>query len=159
MEGEWGKGRLFLFSSSADLNWNDFPLNAAYLPLIQGLLKEGVGLNRNPLPPTLRVGEPFPGAGQPSQVSGTPGGPGVYRFSLPSGEVWRGLNPPAEESDLRKMSGEEMQKRLGATEVKVIESKEGASGTPRAGRKELWPYILGFLLVVLGIEMGVAGRV
>ena len=159
MEGEWGKGRLFLFSSSADLDWNDFPLNAAYLPLIQGLLKEGVGLSRDPLPPTLRVGEPFPGTGQPSQVSGTPGGPGVYRFSLASGEVLRGLNPPAEESDLRKMTVVEMKKRLGAMEVKVIESKEGASGTPRAGQKELWPYILGFLLVVLGIEMGVAGRV
>ena len=159
MEGEGGKGRVFLFASSADLDWNDLPLNAAYLPLIQGLLKEGVGLNRNPLPPTLRIGEPFPGAGPASQVSGTPGGPGVYRFSIASGEVFRGLNPPVEESDLRKMTAEEMKKRLGAMEVKVIESKEGASGTPRAGRKELWPYILGFLLVVLGIEMGVAGRV
>jgi len=69
------------------------------------------------------------------------------------------LNPPTEESDLRKMTAEEMKKRLGAMEVKVIESKEGASGTPLAGRKELWPYILGFMLVVLGIEMGVAGRV
>jgi len=158
MESEMGKGRIFLFASSADLDWNDLPLNAAYLPLIQGLLKEGVGLNRDPLPPSLRVGEIFPGAGQPSQVSGSPGGPGVYRLSTASGEAWRGLNPPAEESDLRKMTAEEMKKRLGTMEVKVIESKEGASGTPRAGRKELWPYILGFVLVVLGIEMGVAGR-
>jgi hypothetical protein len=159
MESDAGKGRVFLYASSADLDWNDLPLNAAYLPLIQGLLKAGVGMNRDPLPPSLRVGEPFPGTGQSSQVSGTPGGPGVYRLSTASGEIWRGLNPPAEESDLRKMTAEEMRKRLGSMEVKVIESKEGTQGVPRAGRKELWPYILGFLLVVLGIEMGVAGRV
>ena len=159
MESEAGKGRVFLFVSSADLDWNDLPLNAAYLPLVQGLLKEGVGLNRNPLPPSLRVGEALPGTGQPAQVSGSPGGPGVYRFPTASGEMWRGLNPPAEESDLRKVTAEEMKKRLGTIEVKVIESKEGAAEDPRAGRKELWPYILGFMLLVLGIEMGVAGRV
>jgi hypothetical protein len=52
-----------------------------------------------------------------------------------------------------------MKKRLGSMEVKVIESKEGNGETPLAGRRELWPYILGFLLAVLGIEMGVAGRI
>jgi hypothetical protein len=69
------------------------------------------------------------------------------------------LNPPVEESDLRKMTAEEMKKRLVSMEVKVIESREGSAGTPVAGRRELWPYILGFLLAVLGIEMGVAGRI
>ena len=44
VEADLGKGKLFLFSSSADLDWNDLPLKAAYLPLIQGLLKEAVGL-------------------------------------------------------------------------------------------------------------------
>jgi hypothetical protein len=71
------------------------------------------------------------------------------------------LNPPGEESDLRKMTAEEMKKRLVSMEVKVIESQEGsghANGV-MAGRKEFWPYILGFLLAVLGIEMGVAGRI
>ncbi len=159
VEGEWGRGRVFLFASSADLDWNDLPLNAAFLPLIHGLLKEGVGMSQSPLPPTLRVGEAFPGADPPSQIVGPPGGPGIYRFSNPSGDVWRGLNPPVEESDLRKMTAEEMKKRLVSMEVKVIESKEGSGGAPLAGRKELWPYILAFLLAVLGIEMGVAGRI
>ncbi len=158
IESGMGKGRVFLFASSADLDWNDLPLNAAYLPLIQSLLKEGVGINQDFLLPTLRVGEPFPGTVR-SQELGDPGGPGIYRFSTPSGEVRRGLNPPTEESDLRKMTGEEVKRRLGVTDVKVIEAKEGASGIPLAGRKELWPYILGFLLAVLGIEMGVAGRI
>ncbi len=159
-QGEWGRGRVFLFASSADLDWNDLPLNAAFLPLIHGLLKEGVGMSQNPIPPTLRVGEAFPGTEPPSQIAGPPGGPGIYQFSNPSGDVWQGLNPPVEESDLRKMTAEEMKKRLVSMEVKVIESKEGSDQAfgVMAGRKELWPYILGFLLAVLGIEMGVAGR-
>jgi hypothetical protein len=159
VEGEWERGRVFLFASSADLDWNDFPLNAAYLPLVHGLLKEGVGLSQSPLPPTLRIGEAFPGTAPPAQMAGAPGGPGIYQFSIPSGDVWRGLNPPVEESDLRKMTVEEMKKRLVSMEVRVIESREGSGGTPLAGRKELWPYILGFLLAVLGIEMGVASRI
>jgi hypothetical protein len=159
LEGEWGRGRIFLFASSADLDWNDLPLNAAFLPLIHGLLKEGVGLSQSPLPATLRVGDSFPGTAPPAQIAGIPGGPGIFQFSTASGEVWQGLNPPVEESDLRKMTAEEMKKRLVSMEIRVIESREGSAGTPLAGRKELWPYILGFLLAVLGIEMGVAGRV
>ena len=159
VEGEWEKGRVFLFASSADLDWNDLPLNAAFLPLVHGLLKEGVGLSQSPLPPTLRIGETFPGAGPPVPITGTPGGPGIFQFPSASGEMWQGVNPPVEESDLRKMSAEEMKKRLVSMEVKVIESGEGNAGTPLAGRKELWPYILGFLLAILGVEMGVAGRV
>ena len=158
-EKEWGRGRVFLFASSADLDWNDLPLNAAFLPLIQGLLKEGVGLAQSPLPSTLRIGEAFSGAGPHTQIAGIPGGPGIFQFSTVEGEMWQGVNPPVAESDLRKMTAEEMERRLGSMEVKVIESGEGNAGTPLAGRRELWPYILGFLLAVLGIEMGVAGRI
>jgi len=158
VEGEWGKGKIFLFASSADLDWNNLPLNAAYLPLIQGLIKESVGLRQNS-PPTLRVGESFPETNPPAQIAGPPGGPGIYQFHLASGEVWLAVNPPPEESDLRKMTTEEMQNRFGSIEVKVVESREGVLNVPLAGRKELWPFILGFLLLVLGIEMGVASRV
>ena len=49
VEANVGKSELFMFASSADQDWNDLPLKAAYLPLIQGLLKE-VG----------RIGREFP---------------------------------------------------------------------------------------------------
>jgi hypothetical protein len=159
VEKEWGKGRVFLFASSADLEWNDLPLHAAFLPIIHGLLKESVGLSQSPLPPSLQIGDAFPGPGPRIQISGIPSGPGIFRFSPASGEIWQGVNPPLEESDLRKMTAEEMKKRLVSMEVKVIESREGNGGVPLAGRKDLWPYLLGFLLAVLGIEMGVAGRI
>ena len=159
MEADLGKGRLFLFSSSADLDWNDLPLKAAYLPLIQGLLKEAVGLAKGSLPESIRFGEAFEEKVRPTQLTGPRGGPGIYQFILQSGEVRRGVNLSLEESDLSKVSDREIKKKFGVVEVKVAEYKEGAISEVHTGRKELWPFILAFLLIVLGIEMGVANGV
>src|SRR3989304_3108212 len=77
-----GNGKLFLFSSSADLDWNDLPLKASYLPLIQGLLKESVersiGLSGDSLPGMIRHGDPLEKEDL-TQVTGTKGGPGIYK--------------------------------------------------------------------------------
>jgi hypothetical protein len=156
VEAEIGKSKLFLFTSSADLDWNDLPLKAAYLPLFQGLLKEAVGLTGSSLPAGLRVGEPFKEQVRPVQIRGPQGGPGIYQFSLPSGDVRRGVNPAYEESDLAKMAEGELQKKFGAIAVKVIEYQEGTLKDLHAGRKELWPFLLAFLMVVLAVEMGLA---
>jgi hypothetical protein len=156
VEAEIGKSRLFLFTSSADLDWNDLPLKAAYLPLIQGLLKEAVGLTGSSFPAGLRVGEPFKEQIRPVQIKGAQGGPGIYQFSLPSGELRRGVNPPYEESDLAKMAEGELQKKFGAIPVKVIQYQEGTLKNLQAGRKELWPFLLAFIMMVLAVEMGLA---
>jgi len=156
VEVEIGKSKLFLFTSSADLDWNDLPLNAAYLPLIQGLLKEAVGLTGNSLPAGLRIGEPFKEQVRPVQIRGPQGGPGIYQFLLPSGEVRRGVNPPYEESDLAKMAEEELQKKFGTIPVRVIEYQEGTLKDLQGGRKELWPFLLAFLMMVIAMEMGLA---
>ena len=153
VEADLGKGRLFLFASSADLDWNDLPLRAAYLPLIQGLLKEAVGLTKDFLPAGLKFGEPFEGA-RPTQVVGPRGGPGIYQV----GGVRRGVNPPFEESDLGKVSDGELKKRFGAINIRVVAYEEKASGALRAGRRELWPHLLAFLLLILALEMVVANR-
>jgi hypothetical protein len=156
VEAEIGKSRLFLFTSSADLDWNDLPLKAAYLPLIQGLLKEAVGLTGSSLPAGLRVGEPFKEQVRPVQIKGPHGGPGIYQFSLSSGDVRRGVNPPYEESDLAKMAEGELKKKFGTIAVRVIEYQEGTLKDLQGGRKELWPFLLAFLMVVLAVEMGLA---
>lgn len=158
VESDSGKGRLFLFASSADLDWNDLPLKAAYLPLIQGLLKEAVRLTRDSLPAGIRIGEPSPEKTQPIQVIGTRKGPGIYKFPLPAGEMRRGVNLPLEESDLAKMTEKEIKRKMGTMEVKVVEYREGAGGF-QAGRKELWPLLLAFLLTILAVEMVVANRI
>ena len=158
-EADLGKGKLFLFTSSADLDWNDLPLKAAYLPFIQGLLKEAVGLGRESFPRGIRIGESFEEKSSPVQVMGPEGGPGIYRFSLPTGEVRHGMNPPFEESDLRKVPPEEMKKRFGTIEIKVVEYKEGMISGVHGRKKELWPFCLAFLLVVLAVEMVIANGI
>jgi hypothetical protein len=156
VEAEIGRSKLFLFTSSADLDWNDLPLKAAYLPLIQGLLKEAVGLTGSSLPAGLRVGEPLKEQVRPVQIKGPQGGPGIYQFSLSSGAVRRGVNPPYEESDLAKMTESELQKKFGTIPVKVIEYQEGPLKDLQGGRKELWPFLLAFLMVAIAVEMGLA---
>jgi hypothetical protein len=156
VEASQEKGRLFLFASSANLDWNDLPLKAAYLPLIQGLLKDAVGLSKDNLPATLRIGDPL--EEKLTQVTGPAGGPGVYGFSLGGKEIRRGVNPPLEESDLSKLSGGEIQKRFGTLRVKIWEYREEEWNKGLTGKRELWPFLLGFLLVVLMAEMGVASR-
>lgn len=159
IETDLGKGKLFLYASSADIDWNDLPLKASYLPLIQGLLKEAVGLQKDSLPESVRSGESSDKQSRPTQVKGPEGGPGIYKSLLASGEVRYGINPAIEESDLSKVTEEELKKRFGKIEVKVEEYREGATGDLHGSRKELWPFLLAFLLVVLGVEMGIANGV
>ena len=51
LESPFGKGKMFLYTSSADADWNDLPMKAAYVPLIQGTLKKAVGLTKGPVRP------------------------------------------------------------------------------------------------------------
>jgi hypothetical protein len=159
VETDVGKGKLFLFASTADLDWNDLPLRTAYLPLIQGLLKEAVGLAKSSLPVGIRFGESFEEKVPFHQLIGPQGGLGIYQFVLPSGEARRSINVPPEESDLRKISETEMKKRFGTGDVRVVEYRESMKGRLQGGRKEIWPFVLGFLLIVLAVEMGVASKI
>ena len=158
-KADLGKGEIFLFTSSADVDWNDLPLKAAYLPLIQGLLKEAVGLSKDFFLKKIRIGESFEERSSPVQMIGPEGGPGIYQFILPSGEVRYGVNPPFEESDLSKVAPEEMKRKFGTIELKVVEYKEGMMDRVHGRKKELWPFSLAFLLMVLGAEMVIANGI
>ena len=158
-EAALGKGKLFLYSSTADTDWNDLPLKTAYLPLLQGLLKEAVGLTKDSSSRGVRFGEPFEEKGHPEQVAGTEKATGIYRISAPTGEIRYGVNPPVEESDLSKVTEQEIQKKFGSKNIKVVEYRGEDAGHLHAGRKELWPFFLAFLLVVLGAEMILANKI
>ena len=155
-EADVGRSKLFVFTSSANLDWNDLPLKAAFLPLLQGLLKETVGLSRDSLPTGSRVGEAFPEKVRPIQLKGVQGGAGIYQFFPPSGEVRRGVNPPYEESNLLKMGEAELKKKFGTIDARVLEYEEGALRNRQEGRKELWPRLFILLLVVIAAEMVLA---
>jgi len=151
--------KLYLFTSSADLDWNDLALTSAYVPLIHGLLKEAAGLTGSSLPAGISWGEPFASDRRPTQVKGADGGPGIYQFSRSGGEFRRGVNPPYEESDLVKLSTAELKKKFGPVEVQVVAYQADRFEAQPGGRSELWPLLLGFLLAVLAVEMIVANGI
>ena len=153
------KGKIFLYASSADLDWNDLPLKTAYLPLIQGLLKEALGLTRDFPGATIRLGKDFAEKGGFVQRVGPQGGPGIYNLTSQSGEIRHGVNPPLEESDLGKMKEAEIKERFGRLDVRVVEYHGDAGDTVYGTRKELWPFFLGFLLLILSVEMLVANGI
>jgi hypothetical protein len=152
LEAKAGKSRLFMFASSADLDWNDLPLKAVYLPLLQGLVKEAMGLTGTSQPAGISFGEPFEEKGPAVQLKGPKQGPGIFQFHLPDGELRRGLNAPYEESDLAKVSGDELKKKFGAIDVNVVEYQNGGLKNLRGGRQELWSSLLIFLLAILTLE-------
>ena len=158
VSAEAGKSRLFLFASSADLDWNDLPLNVAYLPLVQGVVKEAVGRTGPSIPAGLKAGEPQREEGSFSQIEGPRGGPGIVQSRHASGEMRRGVNVPHEESDLAKIGEDELKKKFGPVNVKVIGYQEGGLKDLQGGRKELWPALLVFLLALLSLEMFLANR-
>ncbi len=156
LEATAGASRIYLFTSSADLAWNDFPLTAAYLPLLQGLVKHAVGMRESSVDAGIQFGEPLNAKGPPTQTRGPRGGPGIYQFQLPSGELRQAVNTPAEESDLVKISEEALKKKFGTIDLKVVEYSQDGLASQRPGSKELWPALLGLLLTVLVFEMTLA---
>jgi hypothetical protein len=104
----------------------------------------------------IRVGEVFSEKGSPIQTKGLRGGPGIYRFHPSAGELRQAVNTPAEESDLAKISDDELKNKFGAIDPKVVEYVPDAPDGQRAGRNQLWPVLLGLLLTVLAFEMIVA---
>ncbi|MFH1488561.1 MAG: hypothetical protein ABII06_06640, partial [Pseudomonadota bacterium] len=148
-----GKSRIFMFASSADIDWNDLALTAAYVPLMHGLVKQAVGLTGTSLPPGIPFGEHFRAADRPIQMRGTPGGPGIYQFRLPAGDTRRGVNTPYAESDLAKVAEDALKKKFGAMDVTMLNYTEDGLKALQGGRKSLWPSLLMFLLAVLALEM------
>ncbi len=71
----------------------------------------------------------------------------------------RGVNPPPEESDLGKISMDAIKKKLGPLDMKMVEYKEEVLKDMHAGKKDLWPFVLAFVMVVLAFEMGMANRI
>jgi hypothetical protein len=155
LETDVGAGKLFIFASSADIDWNDLALKASYLPLIQGLLKEARGLPGNSLPNPGTIGANASGTCAPVGTTEVEG-PGIYQCSSPAGVLLQGFNPPFGESDLTKLSDSELKKKFGPAQVSIVTydgSSDRTSGSLAIGRKELWPILLAGLLLLLTAEM------
>ncbi|MYC82838.1 MAG: VWA domain-containing protein [Acidobacteria bacterium] len=55
LERQWGKGRVLLFTSSLDRNWNPLPLKSVFLPFCQEMVKYVARFR--PSPQAYRVGD------------------------------------------------------------------------------------------------------
>lgn len=78
IERQMGKGRVLLFLSSIDRDWNDLPIQPAFLPLVQQAVRYLAGSPmRDPEPPAL--------VGQRQEIKLQPGDSRV-EVTLPSGQ-------------------------------------------------------------------------
>jgi hypothetical protein len=119
---------------------------------MQGLVQDAVGMTGTSADTGIQFDDAFSEKGPSIQTKGPRGGPGIYQFRLPSGEVRQAVNTPAEESDLAKIAEDELKKKFGAIDLKVVEYTSDGLNGQRGGRNELWPALLGFLLLVLALE-------
>lgn len=105
VESEFGKGKVALYTSSIDRDWNDFPIQPTFLPWIQRWVKYSARALESILHRDLLIGEPFewkdapPGNllfvespdGRVTQLAGTVHEetfrPGVYRLYQKTGEA------------------------------------------------------------------------
>lgn len=158
LESALGRGKLFLYTSSADVDWNDLPMTPAYVPILQGLVKTAVGTMVPAIPPDVKVGQPFVEKGEAEQVVGRLGPTGIFRFSTSGGEKRCAVNTPLEESDLTKMTEQDLRHLFLGVPLTVMEYREGEAEALYGASWDLWPYLLGLTLTVLAVEMGVAHR-
>lgn len=187
LEGKVGAGRVLLFTSSADADWNDLGLKTGYLPLMQSLVQYSAGLDSAKESDSLLVGQPkgittwAKEAGKPAKVTNPAGSetslllslnadkagatfannqwPGVYKVALPQSDYLYAVNVPGEESDLGKLSKEELSKKLALVPLELVEYKSEADLAALYGtRKELWPFFLLFIILLMVGETVLANR-
>jgi hypothetical protein len=160
VQAETGVSKLFMFTSSADLDWNDLPLTAAFLPLIQRLVLAAADGSKRALPAWSAVGDKAGGQGRPlQQLKGPRNGPGIYQYLIHNQKVQRAVNTPYEESDLLKIPADALQKKFGSIYFDLLEYQPGEVKGLHGGRKPLWPLLLVMLWAVLAIEALIANGI
>jgi len=121
-----GRGNVFLWTSTLDVHWTNFPLQSVYMPLVQGLVQHAAGGSafgssrtqgivgetvRFALPEGVLEPEIFGPNGdrararvEGSEVRFEPTRAGAYRIEDGSGATlsWVAVNPSLAESDVRR---------------------------------------------------------
>ena len=169
VESGWGKGRLLLFTSSLDREWNDLPVQPVFVPFIAGLggyLSGNIGLiNEARLGSSLTAGTLGIQGGQIFDPRGDRvlgiGGTGdevlvdqVGFYEVVSGGATQliAINPDPAESDLAIMDSNTLEGwqdlGSGVEEQRVISGIETIDAQPVG----LWPWIVAMLLIIVLIE-------
>lgn len=153
-ERKTGRGKVMLFTSTADRDWNDLATRGAYLPLIQGLVRyltfdnlqfpttagiagrsvevplreSGIGSSVNVAAPdgsTVQAG--VSKGGDVATLHFTGATPGFYKVLLPGGSRTLALNASTEESDLSPISEEELRSKFGELRVHLVTAPASAA--------------------------------
>jgi hypothetical protein len=159
LEGQVGRGRALLFTSTADVDWNELPVTTAYLPLLQTGVIYLAGREAGQRPASdVRIPQPIALTVAASQrelpiVVSDPRGketrlfpqeehgqmqarytearvPGFYRLRLGQEAGLVAVNPPLEESDVTTMAPEEIAEKFPWTRVAVVPWERGQPVRP-----------------------------
>mgnify|MGYP002628964000 CR=1 FL=1 len=185
LERRYGKGRVLMFAVAPDRSTSDFPLSPFYLPMLVQCADyaapspvpflEGTG--------TIVLNEIFPGIAEAPTVSGPSGKAipvrgntlegrttfiidnlretGIYKLSMPGDSSPRfalALNPPRAESNLTVIASEEIQPRLGDTNVKVAQDLPALNRLIEENRvgRTFGEQLLWLVLLLAVVEFGYA---
>lgn len=169
-----GKGHLILLTSGWHPADSQLALSTKFVPLLYGWL-EAAGF-RNEQAVSLLVGDVLPLDGATTIM--TPDGqtltlkpgaapraemPGIYKV----GKELRAVNLPPEEGRITPMDVAKLRELgvrvedggLKGTTSTLAEEKERLAITEQEGRQRAWIWLLGALLVILGWETWLAGRI
>ena len=138
LEREIGNGRVMIFASDVDRQWNDFPLHPSFVPFVVESVRHVAG--------SAKATREYLVADTPSGVKPIPG---VYR--LADGRSIA-VNVDTRESAAARLTSAEFTEML--PRVPLDQDSARPSGRPQAAeaRQNLWQYGLVLMLVVLVVE-------
>lgn len=187
LEGAAGKGKVVLFTSTADLAWNDLATKPVFVPLMRRMVlalsgnlvrEEQADLvaGREVVIPgkaeaaftTLSVTDPggkergvefLPRKGSVQAVFRDTWATGFYEHSGRGGEGIFAVNVPPEESDLRPLEEADLQSRFQQVPLSLFSLEDGGEREEllQAGTRSLTRVLFIALFFVLLAEMLVAG--
>jgi hypothetical protein len=188
LEGEVGRGRVLLFTSTADVDWNELPLTTGYLPLIQtgvSYLSSSQGSERlaadrrMPHPLTLTVGAsqremaisirdpqgretrlfPHEEDGQLKASYAEAHVAGFYRVRLGQDTGLVAINTPLEESDVAGIRPEEIAAKFPGMPLAMLQWERGHPiRPPQVEPTSLAAWFLIGLLALMLVEGVLANR-
>ncbi len=176
-----GKGRVLLFTSSADLDWNNLPAQSVYLPLLQRCLEYLAGDRGLAQRTSFEVGE-SPWVTVPEEARGaavyaaTPAGErlaarverstegeravagaaelaGFYQFFAGTRELPAAVNASRRESDVRRVADEALAAAAAILPLETVEMEEkDLAGEGLRGTIDATPWLFGAILALLLAE-------
>ena len=188
LERALGRGRVLLFTSTADRDWTDLPTRIAYVPLVHSLVGYAAQLSQAAQRPQVFLPGPTSVRMQGAQAGGsltilTPDGkellsrfaarqgvveapvteytvPGIYRLGADADTDYLAVNATRAESDFAKLQQPDLQARW--QPLSVIVEEEAALGEPADGGplpgREIAGLLLLSLVAVLMVENVCANR-